>query len=185
MEIALILFLTVMIPMGSPQVERVTNPTVEEHIRELIGGLPDDSFLRHELQQGVRGDGVHYPWMDEMRKQGIKRVVVWINIRYARNGRPKQMSVNRTEYFTQYDAGGALVSDTARLNAIRASGLEKELDDLALGRAEHGFWVDVPRPRPNPFVGGFHAEFLDDEWFPIPPVLYCAGSACLQSPTSR
>jgi hypothetical protein len=75
------------------------------------------------------------------------------------------MSVNRTEYFTQYE-GGAAISDNARLDAIRASGLEKELNNLALEKARHGFWFDLPRPKPHPFVGGTHVEFLDDEWIP-------------------
>ncbi len=75
------------------------------------------------------------------------------------------MNVNRAEYFTQY-SGGSRISDGTRLDAIRASGLEKEMNLLSLEKAKHGVWLDVPRPKPHPFVGGTQIEFLDDEWLP-------------------
>ncbi|MFZ0636881.1 MAG: hypothetical protein WA755_00370 [Candidatus Acidiferrales bacterium] len=165
--IALILVLTVAAPMRNWKAEQVSSSAVEEHIREVIKELPPNSLLRGELLQGARGDGVHYPWMDDMQKEGIKRVVVWVDIRFDPRGRPKQMSVDRTQYFTEYDAGGAPVSETERLKVIRASGLENQLNNLALHRAMHGAWVDVPRPKPRPFVGRTTVEFLDDEWLPM------------------
>jgi len=145
--------------------ETASSPAVEEHIRDIIRELPPDSELRRELLLGARGNGVHYAWMDQMRKQGIKRVVVWIDIRFNHKGRPKKMGLNRTEYFAQYE-GGIPISDDARLGVTRATGLEKELTTLALERARHGSWVDVPRPRPRPFIGGTQVQFLDDEWLP-------------------
>ncbi|SRR6266487_450116 len=161
--LALLIALTAQV--GGSQVQAANSPMVEAHIHDVIRELPPDSDLRRALLQGARGDGVHYAWMDEARRQGVKRVAVWVDISFDRKGRPKKMSVNRTEYFTQYE-GGAAISDNARLDAIRASGLEKELNNLALEKAKHGFWFDLPRPKPHPFVGGTHVEFLDDEWIP-------------------
>jgi hypothetical protein len=103
--------------------------------------------------------------MDNMRKQGVKRVDVWIDISFDRKGHPKKMSVNRAEYFTQYE-GRAPISDNTRVDEIRASGLEGELSTIALEKAKHGFWLDVPRPKPHPFIGGTHVEFLDER---MPP----------------
>jgi hypothetical protein len=156
------------------QAETKSSPVVEAHIRGIIAELPTDSDLRRGLLQGARGNGVHYPWMDEMRRQGIKRVVIWIDISFDHKGRPKKMNVNRTEYFTQY-AGGTPISDNTRVDAIRASGLEGELNTIALEKAKHGFWLDVPRPKPHPFIGGTQTEFLDDEWLPaLSAALYYA-----------
>ncbi len=147
------------------QVQMANSPAVEEHIRDIIRELPADSALRRNLLEGARGNGVHYSWMDDMRRLGIKRAVVWIDIRFNRKGRPKKTTLNRTEYFAQYE-GGTSISDMKQLNAIHASGLDKELNTLALDRAGHGAWTDVPRPRPHPFIGGTQVQFLDDEWLP-------------------
>jgi hypothetical protein len=145
---------------------------VDIHIQQVIEQLPSESLLRAQLLDGARGNGVRFSWMDELRKRGIKRVLVGVDITFDRHGHPKQMSLGRTEYFTQYDFGGTPSLDTELLNAIRVSGLEKQLDALAMQKAAHGHWVDVPRPRPNPFVGGTQIEFLDDEWLPVLPTIY-------------
>jgi len=147
------------------QAQAPNSPTVEEHIRAVINELPPDSPLRRNLLQGGRGDGVHYSWMDDMRKLNIKRAVVWIDISFDRRGRPKKTTLNRIEYFAQYD-GGTAISNIEQTNAIRASGLDKQLSAPALDRAAHGAWTDVPRPRPHPFAGGMQVQFLDDEWLP-------------------
>jgi len=169
--LALTLVLSAAIPLSSPQGEPTHDAVVEEHIQQLTNQLPPESLLRRLLQEGVRGNGIHYSWMDEMRGKGINRVVVWVGITFDRRGRPKQMRLTRMQYFSQYD-GGEAISDSDRLNAIHASGLEIQLGNLALRRATHASWLDVPRPRPKPFVGGIAIEFFDDEWVPIVPELY-------------
>lgn len=175
--ISLILALIMSVPMVNPQAERVTSPAVEEHIHELIKMLPTDSGLGRALVRGARGDGVHFAWMDEMRKQGIKRADVWVDIRFDRHSRPKQLTVGRIRYFAAYE-GGMPISESERLDAFRTGGSEIELSKLALQRATHSYWFERPRAKPNPFVGGIGMEFFDDEWLPDVPGLYCAGSAC-------
>ncbi len=162
----LALIITLVAQTNSSQQKTPPSPAVEEHIRDVVRELPTDSFLRKELLQGARGDGVHYAWMDEMRKLGVRRAVVWIDMRFNRRGHPKKMNFGRAEYFTQYE-GGTPISDSTQLNIIRTAGLEKDLGAIALENAKHGFWCDVPRPRPHPFVGGTRIEFLDDEWLPV------------------
>ena len=155
------------------QVERPNSTAVEAHIHDIIQELPVDSELRLGLLHGARGNGEHYPWMDGMRRLGVKRALVWVDIRFDRKGRPKETTVSHAEYFAQYE-GGTAISDEKQLSAILSSALDKELNVVALERARHGFWIDVPKPRPRPFIGGAKVELLDDEWLPGPsrPLYY-------------
>lgn len=164
----LLLLLALVAQATSPQAEKVSSPSVEAHIQDLVKELPSGSALRESLLHGALGNGLHYAWMDEMRKLGVKRAVVSFDIRFDRKGRPKQITSKRTEYFTQYEDGRP-ISDEKQLDAIRTSGLDKELNSFAQEKAKHGFWiVDVPRPRPKPFIGGADVELFDDEWIPGP-----------------
>ena len=149
----------------------------EQHIRDVINELPTASPLRKELVNGARGDGVRHPWMDEMRVEEIKSAMVWVDIKFNHAGKPVHMKIAQIRCYSGYDQGG-LITDLRKLNVIRSSGLEKQLTDLALRQAANGSWVDVPRPKPQPFVGGMRVQFFDDEWLPNAGALYCAGKAC-------
>lgn len=163
---------------ANPQTRTKPGTAVEQHIRDVIGQLSSSSLLKLELLGGARGDGVRQPWMDEMREHGIRTARVSVSIDYHRNGRPKRMSVQRTELFAGYEDTNP-ISDPKRLQAIADSGLTQILDQIAIERASHGFWVDVPNPRPRPFEGGVQVDLFDDEWLPVPPPMYCAGKACV------
>jgi hypothetical protein len=173
------LFISSTVVMSDPQAPAETRPEVQQHIRDLISGLPANGVLVRLLVSGARGNGIHQVWMDDMRGENIKRAVVWIGIRFDRHGKPKRMRVDRIEYFTQYE-NGRRVSETEHLTSIRAHGLEQDLSALALRQAVDGLWVDVPRPRPRPFIGATQIEFFDDEWLPtLGRPWYCAGASCL------
>jgi hypothetical protein len=122
--------------------------------------------------------------MDDMRQEGIKRAIVWMKIDFNRHGKPIRMQVDRTEYFTQYEGGRVL--DLNLFNSFRDRGLQQRLAAIALQKAAHGNWVDVPRPKPRPFVGGVVIEFFDDEWLPtLDAPLYCAGRGCLSDASTN
>lgn len=150
------------------------SPSAESHIRKLINELPVDSAVRHQLENGARGDGVHYSWMDEMGREGVKRARVQVTISFKRNGRPKNMNIQEIEYYQDYDLKSSPIIDRSRLSEIQKSGLEDSLRRVALERALHGSWLDVPHPRPKPFVGGTTVDIFDDEWIPVGRPLYGA-----------
>jgi hypothetical protein len=148
----------------------------QAHIREVFATLAPDSDLRLDFKVGDQGDGINYAWMDKMRKEGIRRVEIEIDIDFRDNGAPRNMEIASVRYYRKYDPSGSRVRDLKTLERIRSSGLEEELKALALRQAEHGSWPDVPQPRPNPFVGGATAVFYDDGWLPAPPYpLFTAG----------
>jgi hypothetical protein len=167
------------VAVSNAQAPRDVRPEVERHIHDLISELSANSLLKGELVSGARGNGIHQVWMSDMQQDGIKRAVVWVSLQFDRRGKPKQMRVERTEYFKQYE-NGKRVFDTEYLRSIRASGLEQKLTAVALQKAAHGYWVDVPRPRPRPFTGAAKVEFFDDEWLPsLGAPIYCAGKSCM------
>lgn len=168
---ASIVFLAAAFPTSAIQARGSVRPDVDKHLHDIAQELPPDSQLRWEILAGARGSGTHYAWMDEMVRMGVKEIDVSVDITFAHNGLPEDSAVGRVQYFSQYD-GGSPISDTVKLEAIRASGLENQLESVALERAAHGFWVEVPRPRPKPFVGGVDIELFDDEWLDVWPVLY-------------
>jgi len=172
MRISIVLILVLILGSGSQNPP--SSPTVAAHIRDLIDTLPTDSFLRLELQGGARGDGIHYAWMDSMRHQAVKRVVAEVHIHFSRNGKPKEMKTVRVLYYSDYDATSVQITDPNRLQRIRVSGLEEQLERIAVERAAHGSWVDIPRPKPHPFVGRTSVELFDDEWLPLRPPLFGA-----------
>lgn len=170
---AFVVFLTAAFPMSAAQAQGSVRADVDKHLHDIAQQLPSNSQLRGEILAGAHGSGTREEWMDEMARMGVKEVDVSVDITFAHNGHPKHLAVSRVQYFSQYD-GASPISDAPKLEAIRDSGLEDQLKTVALERASHGSWVDVPRPRPKPFVGEVDIEFFDDEWLPVWPVLYFA-----------
>ena len=152
----------------------------DEYIQKLIQELPHNSTLRRDMLAGARGDGIRRPWMGPMQKEQVKRATVSIAIEYNRRGRPKKLRIQQIQYFSGYE-DATPISDAQRLSEVRVCGLEKLLSDVALQKAAQGTWVDVPRPKPHPFIGGTKVDFFDNEWLPVvaTPAL-CAGPYCLE-----
>src|SRR4029079_10812590 len=51
----------------------ISNQSSAERIRELLATLEPDNTLRVALERGDKGSGMHYSWMDRMRRQGIRQ----------------------------------------------------------------------------------------------------------------
>jgi hypothetical protein len=117
--------------VSNPQVPADLRPEVKRHIDDLIGDLPANSLLGRQLANGAHGSGIHQAWMDDMRREKIKRAIVWISIRFDRHGKPKHMRVEQIEYFAQYENG----------ERVPGTGdLERKLSNDALQNAANGFW---------------------------------------------
>jgi hypothetical protein len=142
----------------------------EEHIRHVIRSLPPDSTFRDILEGGARGDGIHHPWMDKMRDQGVKRALV--RTRFEWHGRPTAVTVIDVLYFSKYDNDCAQITDPKRLEEIRGSGLERELKQAAIGRTEKAPWYfTVDRPVRHAKRGMCGVVLLDDGRLPVPPAM--------------
>ena len=166
---ARVLFFFVMLAwaMGASTQAPTSTGDRQRHIDDLIQSLPPDSVLRGVMERGGHADGVHRAWMDEMKQQGIKRVLIEVHFVWKHG--PKQMDVSRVKYFASYANENDELTDAKSLEEIRASGLEQRLKDEAIPRAARGFWIDHPKPRPKPFMGGTWVELFDDEWLFVEP----------------
>lgn len=147
-----------------------------------IASSPETASSTQQELSGLPNSDAVKPWRNDMRREGVKRALVWIAIDFNRQGRPRRMSIQRTEYFTTYE-DDSRISDANRLMAIPSTGLEQKLNSVALEKAARGIWTDMPHPKPHPFVGGARVVFFDDE--KLPPTeapLYCAGKRCFLNP---
>jgi hypothetical protein len=135
----------------------------EEHIRQVIASLPPESELRQRLERGAIGDGVRYPWMDKMRQQGVKHLLV--RTEFVWRGRPTDVRVARIVYFSKYDWDCAQINDPQRLEQIRASGLEDEIGRVAVQRTLETPWArDTDGHVLKAKHGECTNELFDDEW---------------------
>ena len=152
---------------------RVT-PQGEEHVRSVMQMLPVSSDMRRSLEEGDRGAGIHYPWMDAMKRQGIKRAEVRLefnvpfHIPHIWSGRPGKFTAIRTLYFDKYDRDCSQVTSPERLAALRAGGLEQELQTYAKEQAQNAPWF-VFEHIPSASRGVSTIDLMDDEWLPRSP----------------
>jgi hypothetical protein len=92
------------------------------------------------LVKGSTPDGSHHPWMDDMRRQGVKRA--WIVVFNRLGSQPKPLEVIDAAYYSAQNREGTQITDPSWLERIRSSGLSAELELVALDRAVHSPWFD-------------------------------------------
>lgn len=102
-------------------------------IEQLISELPRCSVLRGELERGARGNGVDQPYMEKMRRQGVRRASLELHAA-LRTSRTEDIQVVKRLYFSDFDAPSSQISDEGVLKAIEASGLQADLDAIARSR---------------------------------------------------
>jgi hypothetical protein len=131
---------------GQSQPRRATDVSVQAHVRQVVQSLPPDSSLRRTLEGGHLGDGVHEPWMDEMKRVGVKQAMfevhgVW---RDFLGFRPQD--IRRTVYRKDYDGANSQITSENDLAKIRQTGLEQKLHDAAFEKAKMATWRGVDSP---------------------------------------
>lgn len=149
-------------------------PDIQQHLQQIATTLTSASPLRQMLERGAHGDGIHYPWMDEMRREGVKRAEVEIKLTWFFG--PWFLRFVRVKYFAAYESPDSQITDPPRLSHLQAIGLEEKLKQVALQRGLHGRWFESPPAQhPSkwwPVPTGIVINLLDDEWLPILPSFY-------------
>jgi hypothetical protein len=150
---------------GVPQQDQHLDASAQEHIRQLISTLPPDSLWRNLLENHVTGDGIRQPWMDHMRRDGIKLAIFTYDFVWIReDSKVTDWTLAGMQYFRDYDEAQP-VTDPRQLALFRHDGLDKELEAVALPRAKTGHRVDA---QPETGTLGYHSVCLaDEEWLPV------------------
>ena len=154
---------------GQPTSSRTTHGG-EEQVRELINSLPPNSQWLNMLRGGMRGDGIHHPWMDRMKDNAVKLAIFTYEFSWTAGGRKLQdWTLVSEQYFRDYDESQR-VTEPEQLDSFMKDGLQEELAAAVLPIAKNGNWLEQP---PELCGEGYRLVYLaDNEWLPVnlPPL---------------
>lgn len=137
----------------------------EKYIKQLINSLDETNILRGILEDGHRGDGIHYAWMDEMKRFGIKQASFVLSFKWRR-GEVQSLKIKKIRYSSAYYESGLKI-DPSVFEKIRLSGLEKRLSDFILIGSRHLVTVLMKDEKNSRACGTTYDTILDDERLPV------------------
>jgi ankyrin repeat protein len=140
---------------------QATSPEAKEGVQQLTGSLPPDSMWRKMLEQGATGNGIHKPWMDEMRGRGFKLALYDLEFNWTNSGKAlSDWKLVGEQYFADYS-----YDHSQPLDQIKSDSLVAVLEAEALARAKVGNWIEHPAASTG---AGFRRILLaDTEWLPV------------------
>jgi hypothetical protein len=134
----------------------------EQRAQTVMRALEPDNSLRHALESGERGDCIHQPWMDTMRRFAIKQAS--FRVQYSWKHDKVTFTVKKVSYLTHYYSHYDLAITGRTLREIKQSGLERELIEVVLSRVRTGpFAVHHPDQVAKDV---WEENLLDDEALP-------------------
>lgn len=139
--------------------------SADTHVQEVIESLEGDNSLRFALMRGARGDGIHFAWMDQMKRFGAKQAA--FQIHFERKFNRTEFKIQTITYLYHYYRYDKHLNKPAVLRDIRASGLQNSLATEILARSP--VMVDQLNFAINrsSFCGTLFVNLLDDEALPI------------------
>jgi len=141
-----------------------SNQESGNYLQQLLQTLEPNNPLRFALQQGRRGDGIHYWWMDTMRTFGIKQATFEMDFEYRTSG--TSVKITDAHYLTQYYRYGTATTDASTLERIRSTGLAQGLESEILKRARI-FLKGQSKSWTGEQCGMLYLNLLDHELLPV------------------
>lgn len=144
---------------------------ISESALKIINQLEPGNDLRLALERGYTGDGIHREWMDKMHQYGIRQAS--FVLRFAWKQGFKQLRITNQSFFRQYYQYDTIIKDRRLLQEIRDRGLEKELREAVVLRANESLarlMLNVARTttvHPDRAQGTLYLNLLDDGSLPI------------------
>ena len=136
----------------------------DDYVHSLIQSLDKANILRNALERGDRGDGVHYRWMDDMRKLGIKQVSFNIDFEW-RDYKVVCSSMKTIDYHPTYYNYSQVIRDPDILGRIHGSEFEKSVREEGMKRARE-LLDKILNGKPTA-TGTVYINLLDDERLPV------------------
>lgn len=136
-------------------------------VEEVIQQLPSCSELRNSLEQGNRGSGIEQPYMEEMRREGVKRVFVEVFSTWQQ-GHVVNLKITHRLFFTKFDGPDAEVTDAAKIDEFKQRGLTAVLDKSATERVAQAHYFpgrEGPKLR-NGIKLWSYVEFMSNPLLP-------------------
>ena len=135
------------------------------------------SRIKFAVENNDFGDCVHYTWMDEMRKLGIKRVAAVL--RFVWKDKIEKLEITKISFSQTYEEFNPESEDKKLLKQIETSGLKKHLEDEILERAKKHVFILIESLEKNykegllkkepkgKITGTLFHHLLDDEVLPV------------------
>lgn len=148
-----------------PLEQRKADPTTELELKEIATSLPTDDALRNAIQGGRRGTGVHESWMDDMKREGIREARFEVKGTWWRAFGFWPSHLTRGVYRRSYSSPGSQIINENALQKLRSSGLERELETVAIRKSKGAIWFRIDS---NPWKQQGYAEvhLCDNAWLP-------------------
>lgn len=148
-------------------------PAQADRISLVLQTLGPDNTLRHALEEGMRGDGIHYFWMDMMKEGGVKQATFVIRFEGSTD-----LKITSVKYLRQYYRYDTAIDDPSRIEQIRSIGLEQSLSSAILNQARGELIEETRAHGSRSLCGTLYLNLLDDEVLPVltapADIDYCA-----------
>lgn len=155
-------------PSAADSQKQKPDEATEKRLADIAASLPIDEPVRQLLEDGFRANGIHKQWMDAMKGQGVKQVLIDVEgTWYIKIGfRPDK--VVRVVYLTEYSSPESQIVENTSLEALQKSGLQHQLETVAMEESKQAGWMRIDY---NPLWLGGHAHvcLTDNEWMPCGP----------------
>jgi hypothetical protein len=157
----------------------VQSQTTLGEAKALLDTIPDCSS---SLVQPLGSQGKEPHFMGLMRKLGVARAMIDVGGTAGSGGMENPKIAGRL-YFRLYDGSRTQIADAAKIKLIRASGLEQQLDRIAIEEAEVARQFNIDSVSASPFEPGdlvhFRAAFVSQVWMPRDSILVSVGGPLL------
>src|SRR5947208_2571500 len=98
--------------------EQKPDEVTEKRLAQVAASLRIDEPLRYLLESGFRGNGIHEPWMDAMKREGVREVLVEVKGVWYRTIGFRPDKVVRVVYRAEYSRPDSQFIDDVRLEAL-------------------------------------------------------------------